>query len=410
MASTVALFGTLDTKAEEYAFVRERLEAQGCTTVLVDAGVLGDPGPGPDVTREEVARAGGGDHAALVRGGDRAVAMATMSAGAAAVARRLREAGRLDGVMGLGGSNCASLLAAVAGALPVGVPKLVVSTIAAGDTRPYVAATDVTLMYPVVDISGLNRVSGQILANAAGAMAGMVKAVPYDPGERRPTVAATMFGVTTACVTALRHRLESLGYEVLVFHATGVGGASMETLIRSGYVDAVADVTTTELADELVGGVCSAGPGRLTAAVERGLPQVVSVGALDMVNFGPPETVPERFAGRRLHPHNPNVTLMRTSVDECAELGRRVAARLDAARAPTTVITPTGGLSAASAAGAVFEDRRADAALVEELAAHLRADIGHERVDADLDGARFGEAVAAKLHAQFRAHQDRTHH
>src|SRR6185295_18502143 len=287
-----------------------------------------------DVSADEVAAAGGAKRRELASAGDRSAAMAAMRAGVLAIVADLHQRGRLDGILALGGSGGAALAAAAMQALPVGVPKLIVSTMAAGDTRPYVGESDIAMLYPVVDIAGLNRLSRQVLGNAAAAMAGMVAANAGDrgsaaPGEARPLIGATMFGVTTPCVTAARERLEALGYEVLVFHATGTGGRAMEGLIRSGFLAGVLDVTTTELADELVGGVLSAGPDRLTAAGALGIPQVVSLGALDMVNFGPPDTVPAPFRARRLYEHNASVTLLRTSVEECRELGRILAGKLN---------------------------------------------------------------------------------
>ena len=308
--ATVVLLGTLDTKGAEYAFLRDRLREHGVDVLLVDAGIH-EPLVEPDIGRDELARAAGADVTALAEAGDRGAAVAAMGAGAEAVVRRLYAEERLDGILALGGSGGSSIATRAMRALAVGVPKLMVSTVASGDTRPYVGAVDVTMMYSVVDIAGVNRVSARIMANAAAAIAGMAGA-QVPPLEEKPLVAATMFGVTTPCVTRARERLEELGYEVLVFHATGAGGQSMEALVRGGFLAGVLDVTTTELADELVGGVLSAGPERLQAAGEVGLPQVVSLGALDMVNFGPRETVPPQFEERNLYVHNPTVTLMRT--------------------------------------------------------------------------------------------------
>jgi uncharacterized protein (UPF0261 family) len=297
--ATVVLVGTLDTKGVEYGFLRDRLREAGVDVVVVDAGVLGEPQIEPDVDREEVARAGGADHSQLVRAGDRGAAVEAMGRGAAAVLARLHAGGRLDGAAAVGGSGNSSIAAQAMRDLPVGVPKLIVSTVASGDTRPYVGAVDVTMMYSVVDIAGINQISAQILTNAAGAIAGMATAtVPEGRGER-PLVGATMFGVTTPCVTHARERLEELGCEVLVFHATGTGGQSFEALATGGYLVGALDATTTELADELVGGVLSAGPDRLEAVGRAGIPQVVSLGALDMVNFGPRDTVPSSGAGSR---------------------------------------------------------------------------------------------------------------
>src|SRR3954451_12398380 len=344
--ATVVLVGTLDTKGVEYGFLRDRLREAGVDVVLVAAGVLAQPQIEPDVRREEVARAAGADHAELVRVADRGAAVDAMGRGAAAVLARLHAEGRLDGAAAVGGSGNSSIAAQAMRRLPVGVPKLIVSTVASGDTRPYVGATDVTMMYSVVDIAGINQISARILANAAGAVVGMARVEPQSGADRRPLVGATMFGVTTPCVTRARERLDELGYEVLVFHATGTGGQSFEALAAGGFLAGALDATTTELADELVGGVLSAGPDRLEAVSRAGIPQVVSLGALDMVNFGPMETIPERFAGRKLHVHNPMVTLMRTTAEENAELGRRIARKLNGAAGPTVLFVPLRGVSA----------------------------------------------------------------
>ena len=317
----VVLLGTLDTKGREYAFLRERLLEHDVAVTVVDAGIHEPIGLEPDVGRDELARAAGADVSALAAAGDRGAAVTAMAEGAESIVLDLYARGLLDGILALGGSGGSSIAARAMRALPVGVPKLLVSTVASGDTRPYVGAVDVTMMYSVVDISGVNSVSARIMVNAAAAIAGMAGAT-LPKLEGKPLVAATMFGVTTPCVTHARERLEELGYEVLVFHATGAGGQSMEALVAGGFVAGVLDATTTELADELVGGVLSAGPDRLEAAGAAGVPQVVSLGALDMVNFGPRETVPPEFEGRNLYVHNPTVTLMRTTSDECAELGR----------------------------------------------------------------------------------------
>jgi uncharacterized protein (UPF0261 family) len=281
--------------------------------------------------------------------------------------------------------------------LPVGVPKLIVSTLASGDTRPYVGATDVSMTYSVVDISGLNRISERILANAAGAIAGMAK-VRVEETAGRPLIGATMFGVTTPSVTHARERLEELGYEVLVFHATGTGGQSMEALARGGFLAGVLDITTTELADDLVGGVLSAGPDRLEAAGEFGLPQVVSLGALDMVNFGPRETLPPQFEGRNIHVHNPTVTLMRTTPEECAELGRRIARKLSAATGPTALFVPLRGVSMIATEGGPFHDDTADEALFGALRKGLADNVELHEVDADVNDPAFAEAMANRLH------------
>ena len=394
---TVALIGTLDTKGREYAFLRERLRETGVEVLVIDVGVHEPVGIEPDVAREEVARAAGADVAALAAAGDRGAAVTAMGAGAEAVARRLHADGRFDGILALGGSGGSSISARAMRALPVGVPKLLVSTVASGDTRPYVGAVDVTMMYSVVDISGVNRVSARIMANAAGAIAGMVQmAVPEADGK--PLVAATMFGVTTPCVTTARERLEELGYEVLVFHATGAGGQSMEALAKDGFLAGVLDVTTTELADELVGGVLSAGPDRLEAAGAAGLPQVVSLGALDMVNFGPRESVPPQFADRNLYVHNPTVTLMRTTAEECAELGRTIGRKLSAANGPTVLFMPLGGVSMIDVPGQPFHDAAADESLFAGLRETLDDSVEvHERAE-EINDPAFATAMADRLH------------
>jgi uncharacterized protein (UPF0261 family) len=399
MAATIVLVGTLDTKGDEYAYLRDRIQALGASTLLVDVGVLGEPRIAADVAREDVARAAGADHAELVSAGDRGHAMEVMGAGAAAVLAGLLDEGRLDGVISVGGSGNSSVAAAAMRDLPVGLPKLIVSTLASGDTRPYIGAKDVTMTYSVVDISGINAVSAQILSNAAGAIVGMAGAEVPELEGGKPLIGASMFGVTTPAVTRARERLEELGYEVLVFHATGTGGQSMEALAASGQLAGVLDLTTTELADELVGGVLSAGPDRLEAAGRAGVPQVVSLGALDMVNFGPRETVPPQFEERLLYVHNPTVTLMRTTAEENAELGRRIARKLNAAGSPTVLFVPLRGVSAIDVEGQAFHDAEADAALFGKLRAEL--DTGRVEVvelDTDVNDAAFATAMADRLH------------
>jgi uncharacterized protein (UPF0261 family) len=396
---TVVLVGTLDTKGHEYSYLRDRVRDDGADVVLVDAGVLGEPQVAPDIAREEVASAAGADHAALVAEGDRGRAVEVMGRGAGVVLGRLHAEGRLQGAAAVGGSGNSSIAAAAMRDLPVGVPKLIVSSVASGDTRPYVGANDVTMMYSVVDIAGINQISAQILTNAAGAIAGMAKAAPPAAGDARPLVAATMFGVTTPAVTRARERLEELGYEVLVFHATGTGGQSMEALASGGFLAGVLDLTTTELADELVGGVLSAGPDRLEAAGAAGVPQVVSLGALDMVNFGPKDTVPERFAERNLYVHNPTITLMRTTPEENAELGRRIARKLNGAGAPTVLFVPLRGVSAIDVEGQPFHDQAADDALFAALREHVdRGRVEVHEVEADVNDPAFATALADRLH------------
>jgi uncharacterized protein (UPF0261 family) len=397
---TVLLLGTLDTKGDELAFLRERLRDAGVNVLLADVGTLEPASVEADLTREEVGAAADVDVEALREAGDRGAAIAGMASAAAALARRLYDDGRIHGVLSAGGSGNTAIATAAMQALPVGVPKLMVSTMAAGDTSDYVGGVDVTMMASVTDVAGINSISARILANAAGAMAGMLQAPAPQVEDGRPLVAATMFGVTTPCVTRAREELERRGYEVLVFHATGTGGKAMEALVEGGLLSGVLDVTTTELCDDLVGGVLSAGPARLEAAGRAGVPQVVSLGALDMVNFGARDTVPPKFEDRNLYVHNPSVTLMRTTPEECAELGRRIASKLAAATGPTSLFVPLGGVSLIDAEGQPFHDPGADAALFDALREGLAgSSVELVELDANVNDEEFADAMVDKLDA-----------
>ena len=394
----VALVGALDTKHAEYGFVRDRLATHGVTSLLVDTGVLGTAGSTADIDRRSVAEAAGADLDALVAARDRGRAVEAMAVGAARRVARLHGEGSVSGTLVLGGSNAGYVMSRLAAMLPFGCPKLLVSTIVAGDTRPYVQTSDLAMMHPVVDLAGLNSVSAPVLARAADAMAGMVCAPPARYSAATRAVGATMFGVTTDCVTAVHDDLSTQDIETQVFHANGTGGRALERMIAGGSFAAVADVTTTELADELLGGVCSAGPDRLTAATRHGVPQVVSVGALDMANFGPADSLPERYAGRLLLAHNPAVTLVRTSPAECAVLGDTIAARLASATACTEVHIPAKGFSQVSVAGAPFHDPAADAALIDSLRAALAPHIPLYVHDLDINDATFARHLTRALH------------
>ncbi len=397
---TVLLLGTLDTKGDEFAFLRERLRDAGVGVLLADVGTLEPASVEADFTREQVGGEAGVDVEALRAAGDRGAAIAGMAGAAAALARRLYDEGRIHGVLSAGGSGNTAIATAAMQALPVGVPKLMVSTMAAGDTSDYVGGVDVTMMASVTDVAGLNSISARILANAAGAMAGMVNAPAPQVEDGRPLVAATMFGVTTPCVTRAREELERRGYEVLVFHATGTGGKAMEALVEGGLLTGVLDVTTTELCDDLVGGVLSAGPTRLEAAGRAGVPQVVSLGALDMVNFGARDTVPPKFEDRNLYVHNPSVTLMRTTPDECAELGRRIARKLAAATGPTSLFVPLAGVSMIDAEGQPFHDPEADSALFDALREGLEgSSVELIELDRNVNDEEFADAMVDKLDA-----------
>ena len=401
--AVVALIGTLDTKGAEYAWLAEQLDKHGVQALFVDVGSF-SASPLANVSSDDVIAAADSDAAALRERRDRGEMMQVMSVGAARIVRDLAVSGRIHGLLALGGSGGSSVAAAAMQALPVGFPKLLVSTMASGDVKPYVGEVDATLMYSVVDVAGINSVSSQVFANAAAAIAGMAQAyedrLAAVPAGHKPVVAVTMFGVTTPAADEARDTLTDLGYEVLVFHATGAGGRAMEKLAESGLLAGVCDLTTTELADDLVGGVLSAGPRRLEMAGRVGLPQAVSLGALDMVNFGPADTVPPEFAGRNLFVHNPTVTLMRTTPEEMAELGRRIATKLAAATGPTELFIPLRGVSAIDVEGAPFRDAEADAALFAELRAGLTGSgvVVHE-LDQAINDPGFGAAMARALHA-----------
>jgi uncharacterized protein (UPF0261 family) len=395
---TVVLLGSLDTKGAEYEFLRGRLVEHGMATLLIDTGVMGQDKTVADIGPAEVAAKAGADLETLRNKHDRGEALEAMTSGATAILGDLYAEGRLDGVMALGGTGGTAVASAAFRELPLGVPKLIVSTAASGATAPYVAESDLILVPSVTDVAGLNRLLRTVIANAAAAMAGMVSRGPLPAGVAQRVIGASMFGVTTPCVTEARRLLDDLDFETLVFHMTGTGGRTLEQLIRQGWVDGVLDVTTTELADELVGGVFSAGPGRLTGAAAMGVPQVVSVGALDMVNFGPVDTVPQQFARRQLHRHNASVTLMRTTPDECAELGRRLADRVSSSTGRAAVFLPLRGVSAIATADGPFYDPNADGALFDAIRAGLdRSRVELIEVDTDINDPAFAASMVSTL-------------
>ena len=393
----IAIVGTLDTKGEEFLFLCDEIRGAGLGTIVIDAGVVGPSPFEPDITRAEVARAAGTTIESLLAERDRGKSVEAMAAGAVAIIRELHEQGKIHGLISLGGSAGTTIGTAAMRALPFGFPKVMVSTIASGNTRPFVGTKDIFMLYPVLDIAGLNFISRRIISNAAAAIVGMVRQERVDAAAQKPVVAATMFGVTTPCVTRARELLEQRGFEVLVFHATGTGGQAMEGLIADGLIQAVLDITTTELADELVGGILSAGPDRLTAAGKAGIPQVVAPGAIDMVNFGPMDSVPEKFRGRVLYAHNPNVTLMRTTPEECAELGRITGEKLNAARGPVVFVMPLGGVSAIDAPGKPFHSPEADAAYLAALKRYLDPKVNLVELDAHINDDRFAGEVVTQL-------------
>ena len=364
MPPRVYAVATMDTKGVEIAFVAERIRACGVEVVTVDVGTKEPPTVLPDVSREQVAASLPTEN--VLGHADRGEAVTAISRALVEFLKGEHAAGRLAGVIGIGGGGGTALIAPAMRALPVGVPKLLVSTMASGNVGPYVDCSDLTLMYSVVDVAGINSVSRRVLANAAAAIAGMARN-PLPPTGEKPTLGMTMFGVTTPCVEAVRRSLEPRGYDCLVFHATGSGDRAMENLVRSGLIQGVIDVTTTAVADQVVGGVLPCGPQRFEAILDAQIPYVLSVGALDMVNFGAKETVPAQFAGRKLHVHNAQVTLMRTTPDENRQFARWIADKLNRSAAPLALLIPELGLSTIDAPGQPFHDPEADAALFDEL-------------------------------------------
>ena len=398
MSGTVLLVGALDTKGVEYAFVKDLIEAAGLETLVVDFGVMGQPAFEPDVSRTEVASAGGGDLAYLASGTHKDEAMRTMAQGLASVVESLYREGRFDGVLGMGGSGGTSIATSAMRTLPVGVPKLMVSTVGGGDVSAYAGSKDITFMPSVVDVAGINRLSRAIYANAAGAIAGMVQTEGEASAQERPLIAASMFGNTTAAVDHARGLLEDEGYEVLVFHATGSGGRTMEDLISDGYIAGCLDMTTTELADDICGGVFSAGPDRVQAAPRQGIPTVVVPGCVDMANFGGIETVPDHYRARTLYEWNPEVTLLRTNEEENRQMGAMLAAAANAGQAGNvSVLIPLGGVSMLDSDGDRFWDPDADQACFDALKNDLRADIPLIEVDANINDPVFAEKAVAVL-------------
>lgn len=392
MDKTVVLVGTLDTKGEEFAYVRDLIAAQGLRTLVIDFGVIGPPAFVPDVSRETVAAAGGAELAALVQGGQKDEAMRVMAAGLAAVVRELYEDGRLQGILGMGGGGNTSIATAAMRELPAGVPKLMVSTLGGGDVSSYAGSKDITFMPSIVDVAGLNSISRRIFANAAWAVAGMVQGELPAAGAERPLIAASMFGNTTQAVDRARHTLEGLGYEVLVFHATGSGGRTMESLIAEGYIAASLDITTTELADYVCGGVLSAGPDRCRAASLAGIPAVLVPGCVDMANFWGIETIPAPYKDRLLYEWNPNITLLRTDVDENGRMGELIAAAANEARpGKVAIVLPLRGLSQLDSPDGRFWNPAADEACFAAIRDNLRPDIPVFEVDANINDTAFAD-------------------
>ena len=395
---TVAVVGTFDTKGKEFQFVQSILQGLGVNTLMIHSGVF-EPLFVPDISNQDIAQAVHEDMNDIAKQKDRARATEVLARGLEVLIPKLYKEGKFDGVLSFGGSGGTSIVTPGMRALPIGVPKMMVSTVASGNVSQYVGTSDI-MMYPsIVDVAGLNTISIKIFTNAALAMAGMVKhEIPEQEVEKKPLIAATMFGVTTPCVDQARAYLEAQGYEVIVFHATGAGGKTMEKLIESHYFDGVLDLTTTEWCDELVGGVLNAGPHRLEAAGRAGVPQVVSVGALDMVNFGPYDTVPAKFQGRNLYKHNPTITLMRTTAEENGQLGNIIAEKLNNASSKTALMLPLKGVSALDSEGQPFYGAEEDRMLFDTLRQHIDATkVELIEADAHINDEAFALQAAKKL-------------
>ncbi|QGH35989.1 UPF0261 family protein [Gracilibacillus salitolerans] len=397
MNKKVLVIGSLDTKEEEFLYVKNILENNNLSVLLMNTGIYESTIQG-DITSADVAKAGGVFLHDLRNKNDRGTAIATMTKGVGSIVPKLISEGKISGIFGMGGTAGTTVASEAMRKAPVGFPKILVSTVASGNTRPYVGNKDITMMYSVVDIAGINGLSVQILKNAANALSGMIQGSDKGPKvDSKPMIAATMFGVTTPCVTKTREILEAKGYDVLVFHATGTGGDAMETLVQDGLIEGVVDITTTELADNLVGGIFQTGDSRLESAAINGIPQVVSVGALDMVNFGPPETVPSQFKGRTFYQHNPTTTLMRTTVEENEKLGRMLAEKLNKAHEKTVILFPKGGVSLLDTEGQPFEGKAQREALYTSIKENLNPNIPFKEVEEDINDATFSELIAKEL-------------
>jgi uncharacterized protein (UPF0261 family) len=401
--ATIAVLGTMDTKGEEHAYVAKIIRDRGHKTLVIDVGALDAPTLQPDITRDRVASGAGVNLADIIKKRDRGEAIKAMSIGAPIILTRLLHEKKIDGVISLGGGGGTSIATAAMRALPVGFPKLMVSTLASGNTAQYLGVKDIVMVPSIVDVAGLNRVSREILARAAGAICGMVETPPPTIAQDKPVIVASMFGNTTGCVQHAKSILEKEGFEVLVFHATGIGGRTMESLIESGMVEGVLDITTTEWADEFVGGFLGAGPHRLEAAAKTGTPAVVTPGCLDMVNFYAPDSVPDRFRGRKFYEHNPQVTLMRTTPEENAEIGKIIGEKLNASIGPVSVLIPRKAISVISAPGQAFHHPEADAALFDSIKRTLRSDIPVIEMDNEINDTEFAERCAQTLLKEIRA-------
>lgn len=401
LSKTIALAGTLDSKGKEFSYVKEVIESLGFDTLLINTGVFPSEIEA-DVSNVQVAEAAGVEIEQLAKRKDRAEATRVLAEGMEKLLPELYEQGKFDGVLSFGGTGGTSIVTPGMRALPIGVPKVMVSTVASGNTQPYIGTSDLVMIPSIVDVAGLNVISTKVFRQAVFAIAGMLdfqdKALADSDDHKKPLIAASMFGLTTPCINHAKSYLEDRGYEVLIFHATGIGGRTMESLIEEGFFAGVLDITTTEWADELIGGVLNAGPHRLEAAAKANVPQVVSVGAMDMANFGPYESVPDKFTGRKFYKHNPTVTLMRTTKEENKQIGEVIAQKLNMTKGQTTLMLPLKGLSGLDVEGQAFYGPEEDQALFDTLKEHIDSKrVTVEEMDTDVNNPKFAEAAAERL-------------
>ena len=401
MTKNILLVGALDTKGAEYAFVKQLIEQAGIHTLTIDFGVIGEAAFAPDISRQQIASAANASMATLADGNHKDDAMRLMGIGLAKIVQQLYAEGKVDGILAMGGSGGTSIATTAMRALPVGVPKVMVSTIPGGNIAPYAGDKDITFIPSIVDVSGINRISREIFTNAAGALIGMVnikrQSSAASQQEDKPLIVASMFGNTTACITRARQALEAKAYEVLVFHATGNGGRTMESLIADGYISASLDITTTELADEVCGGALSAGPERMLAAARAGIPTVLSVGCIDMANFHGRQGIPEAYQQRNIYEWNPQVALMRTNIAENRRIGEMIAAAANAARGPVAILLPLKGVSMLDSEGQQFWDPAADAACFDAIKQNVKAGVPVIEMPNNVNDPEFADRAVALL-------------
>lgn len=404
MSSTIALVGTFDTKGEEYLYVKNKIENLGLKALTIHAGVY-EPSFTPDIDNEKVALLGDGDIHELRSRKDRGLAMEVMSKGLCQLIPRLYEEGMFDAILSMGGSGGTSLVTPCMRLLPLGVPKVMVSTMAGGDVARYVGTSDILMVPSIVDVAGINRISSQVFTHAVHAITGMVEHKNTDIPSKKPLIVASMYGVTTPCVMKAKEYMEHQGYEVIIFHASGIGGQIMESLIASGIVDGVLDLTTTEWIDEICGGIMAAGPDRLSAAALNGVPQVVSVGAADVITFGTRDTLPERYEGRTVYMHNPAITIVRSNIEENIRFGLELSEKLNQCTSQAALLLPLKGISMNDIEGSPYYGPDEDYALFHTLRKTITNPLVEViDVDAHINDADFALTAAKKLIALMEKH------